>query len=89
MGDFDEILPITEVKRNLLPLIKKIQKLNESIAITRNGRAAAVLLSIEEYEGLLETLEILSDPDLVKFLRKSKKQAEAGKWLSHEEVWGD
>jgi antitoxin YefM len=87
MSEFDQIIPISEVKRNLLPLIKKIQKLNETIAVTRNGRAAAVLLSIEEYEGLLETLEILSDPKLVKILRKSKKEAKTGKFISHREVW--
>ena len=88
MSDFDQILPISEVKRDFLPLIKKIQKLNESVAITRNGRAAAVLLSMEGYEGLLETIEILSDPKLTKFLRKSKKELESGKLISHREVWG-
>ena len=89
MSEFDQILPISEVKRELLPLIKKIQKLGESIAITRNGRAAAVLLSIEEYEGLLETLEILSDARLVKRLRQSRKEAQAGRFFTHREVWGE
>lgn len=89
MGDFDQILPVTDVKRNLLPLIKKVQKLQESIAITRNGRPAAVLLSLDEYEGLLETIEILSDTKLVKILRKSRKELDRGKWFSHREVWGD
>jgi prevent-host-death family protein len=74
MNDFDQILPISEVKRGLLPLIKKVQQLNESIAITRNGHPAAVLLSMEEYEGLPETIEILSNPKLIRFLRKSKKE---------------
>ncbi len=89
MGDFDQILPVTEVKKGFLPLIKKVQKLSESIAITRNGRAAAVLLSMEEYEGLLETIEILSHPKLLKLLRKSRKELDAGKFVSHREVWGE
>jgi prevent-host-death family protein len=89
MGVFDEILPITEVKRELLPLIKKIQRLQESIAITRNGRPAAVLLSMDEYEGLLETIEILSNPRLLKLLRKSKKELDRGKLVAHREVWGE
>lgn len=88
MGDFDQILPVTDVKRDLLPLIKKIQKLQESIAITRNGRPTAVLLSLDEYEGLLETIEILSDPALVKLLRKSKRELNQGRRFSHREVWG-
>lgn len=89
MGDFDQILPVTEVKRELLPLIKKIQRLQESIAITRNGRPAAVLLSMDEYEGLLETIEILSDPGTLKLLRKSKKELDRGKLVTHREVWGE
>lgn len=89
MGDFDQILPITDVKRGLLPLVKKIQRLQESIAITRNGKPAAVLLSLGEYEGLLETIEILSDPSLVKFLRRSRKELDRGRWIPHREVWGD
>lgn len=89
MGDFDQILPVTDVKRNLLPLIKKIQRFQGSVAITRNGRPAAVILSLDEYEGLLETVEILSDPRLVKILRRSKREAKRGKWFSHREVWGD
>lgn len=89
MSDFDQILPVTDVKRDLLPLIKKVQKLQESVAITRNGRAAAVLLSVEEYEGLLETIEILSSPRLLKILRRSRKELDAGKFISHREVWGE
>lgn len=89
MSEFGEILPITDVKRDLLPLVKKIQKLQESVAITRNGRPAAVLLSMEEYEGLLETIEILSDPRLLKTLRRSRRELDAGQFISHREVWGE
>ncbi len=88
MSDFDQILPVTDVKKDLLALVKKVQKLRESIAITRNGRPTAVLLSMEEYEGLLETIEILADPNLVKTLRKARKELDAGKFIPHREVWG-
>jgi PHD/YefM family antitoxin component YafN of YafNO toxin-antitoxin module len=33
------------------------------VLVTRNGRPAAALVPIDEYEGLEETAEILSDPD--------------------------
>ncbi|MBI3540697.1 MAG: type II toxin-antitoxin system Phd/YefM family antitoxin [Deltaproteobacteria bacterium] len=89
MGDFDQILPITDVKKDLLPLIKKVQRLHETVAITRNGKAAAVLMSLEEYEGLLETIEILGDSKLMKILNKSRKEMDEGKSVSHREVWGD
>lgn len=88
MASFDEILPITEVKKELLNLVKKVQQLRKSVAITRKGRPAAVLLSLEEYEGLLETVEIMGNPRLMKLLRKSGRESKKGKFYSHEEVWG-
>lgn len=87
MSDFDQILPVMAVKRNLLSLIKKVQKLKKSIAITCNGRPIAVLLSLEEYEGLLETLAIFSNPALLKSLRKSRKELDSGCSVSHHKVW--
>lgn len=87
MNDFDKILPVTEVKRELLVHVKNIEKRGESIAITRNGHPAAVLLSLDDYEGLLETVEILSDKKLLKSLRKSRRELETGKLIPHEKVW--
>lgn len=87
MASFDKILPISQVKRDLLRHVKQAQTYGQSVAITKNGEAAAVLLSMGEYEGLLETLEILSDPALMSFLKKSIKQQKSGKLLSHAEVW--
>jgi prevent-host-death family protein len=88
MADFDKILPISSVKRDLLQHVKKAQTQGQSVAITKNGEAAAVLLSIDEYEGLLETLEILGDPNLMAFLKKSIKQQKKGQLVPHEDVWG-
>ena len=53
------ILPVTTVKRNLLKLLRKVESDGDTLIITREGKAAGVLLSPEEYEGLMETLEIL------------------------------
>jgi PHD/YefM family antitoxin component YafN of YafNO toxin-antitoxin module len=49
----------------------------------------AVVISMKKYEGLLETLEILSDEMAMKSLRKSIKEAQKGKWLTHDEVFGE
>ncbi len=87
MAIFDKILPITEVKKDLLSIVKKIQNLGGSIAITKNGKPVAVLMSLEEYEGLMETLEILSDTELMKILNQSRAEWEQGKLISHEDVW--
>lgn len=58
------------------------------MAVTKNGVPAAVILSMEKYEGLLETLDILSGEKTIKSLRTSIRQARQGKWLKYEEVFG-
>jgi PHD/YefM family antitoxin component YafN of YafNO toxin-antitoxin module len=46
-----------------------------------------VLLSIEEYEGLLETLDILADSKLMASVRRGLRDAEKGRVLGDDEVW--
>lgn len=53
------------------------------------GHPSSVLLHMEDFVGLLETLDILSDPDLVASIRKGLKEIRKGKrLLTHAEVFG-
>jgi len=52
--------------------------------VTRHGRPAMVLISPEDYEGLLETIEILSDKSAAKRIQNSWKEARAGKTVTLE-----
>ena len=81
------ILPVTTVKKNLLKLLRRVQEENEPLVITKDGKAAGVLLSPEEYEGLLETLEILGDKKLLKQLHQSEISFQEGQYFSHEQVF--
>jgi antitoxin YefM len=84
------MLPISEVKARLPELIAAVQEREEEVIVTRNGRTAAVLLNVDEYDRLKATLEVLSDPDLMVQIRRSEKYfASGGKGLSFEEVFGE
>lgn len=87
MGDFDQILPVTVVKKRLLELLKQLNELNGTIAITKNGLPAGVLMSIDDYESLIETIEILANPDTLKGLRRSRNDHLAGRIYTHKEAW--
>jgi antitoxin YefM len=82
-----EYIPITQAKSKLLDIIRKIEASDDTIVITKNGVPEAVMISMKRYEGLLETLEILSDENTMASLRKSVKEAQAGQWLDFEEVF--
>lgn len=88
MPHVDQFVSVTEAKNKLLDLIRRLKTRPEVVAITRDGVPAAVLLSMDQFEGLMETLEILSDTKTMRSLRRSVKQAQAGKWVPHETVFG-
>jgi antitoxin YefM len=46
-----KLMPVSEVKAKLSRLVAEIEARDEEIIITRNGRAAAVLLSADQFEG--------------------------------------
>ena len=85
-----KILPISEVKARLPELVSGVAEREEEIVVTRNGKPAAMLVSYAEYERLKETLDVLSDPDLMRQIRQSEAEIAAGKkGLSFEEVFGE
>jgi antitoxin YefM len=87
MNEIFKYVPITKAKADLLELIRQIENVDESVAITKNGVPTAVILSMQKYAGLLETLDILSDEETMKSLRTSIRQARKGKWLRHDAVF--
>lgn len=80
-------VPLSQAKTHLTRLIAEAEELGEEIVITRSGRPAGVLVGYDEYQGLLETLEILADPELTEAVRKGLAEAEAGDVVSHEDAW--
>ena len=68
-----ETLSLTDLRPRLSEAIDRAHGLFDRFVITRRGRAEAVLLGSDDYEGLLETLEILSDRDAVKRLVEAEE----------------
>ncbi len=62
------------------------QKKLDEYVITVNGKPAAILISNDEYESLKETLEIMSDPKLMKNIREAEEDVKAGRVYDWDEV---
>ncbi len=83
-------LPISEVKARLPELVTGVEEREEEVVVTRNGKPAAILVNYDEYERLKETLDVLSDPDMMRQIRESERYfAKGGKGLSFEEAFGE
>ncbi len=87
MQSIQEYVPVTKAKTNLLDIVRKIKDSDDAIAITKNGIPEVVLISMDRFDGLLETLEILSDEKAMKSIRKSIKESDKGMWLDYDEVF--
>ncbi len=74
-----ETLPFSEVKTHLSALAERVERQHDRIVVTRHGRPAFVLVNPDDLEALEETVEILRDPELMESLRRSRREAQAGK----------
>lgn len=83
-------MPISEVKTRLPELVSGVEEREEEIVVTRNGKPAAVLVNYDEYERLKDTLDVLSDPALMKQIGQSKNFYSKGqRGQSFEAVFGE
>jgi antitoxin YefM len=56
-------VPLTELRDKLSEVVDDIETTSTEYVITRHGRPVAVVLNYEEYESMVETLNIMSDPE--------------------------
>ena len=77
-------MTITNARQGFLDLPEKVQE--EPVFVTKHGRPVMAVLSVEQFEGMLETIEILEDQPFVKRLQKSIEQSRLGQTVSLEEA---
>lgn len=87
MAEYTDIIPLSRAKARLSSLVRRVKEEHGTYAISQRGKPEGVLLSVEEYESLVETLEILSDQDLMASLRRGLADEKAGRLHRHEEIF--
>jgi prevent-host-death family protein len=81
-------LPLSDAKNRLSRIVKDVTERDERVMITRNGHPAAVVISPDEFESWQATIDILSDPDLMAQLQRSKKAMRRAKTYTIEDLFG-
>lgn len=79
---------LADVKNRLSEFVDGVERVHGRVVITKHGRPAAVIMSVEDLESLEATLQILSDPRLMEEIRRSEAAIAKGKSkkLSKEEA---
>jgi antitoxin YefM len=79
-------VPFAEARRRFSELLTRVAKRNEHVVITRNGEPDAVLISADEYEAIVESLELLDDDETLAALAESERDSRAGRVMTLDQV---
>ena len=77
---------VTHARKNLYDLINEVSLSGKQIAITNKGETKAILVSADEVNSWAATLDVMSDPALVKGIKKGMEDIKKGRVISWEEV---
>lgn len=65
------IEPLRAVRDHFSEVVDRVEFQHERVVVTRNGHAAAVLISPDDLAELEETLDVLSDPEALADIREA------------------
>ena len=79
-------LPLAEVRSGFSQIVDDAQSTHERVIITKNGRPAAVLMGVADYDSVIETLDILSDQAVMAQIRGADEDYARGQWHGADDV---
>jgi prevent-host-death family protein len=82
--DMVNTITLKELRPELPGVIKDIDTKLDRYIVMKRGKPVAVMMSPDDYESLLETIEILSDKESVRRIKKAKREIAKGKTISLE-----
>jgi len=79
-------IPVRDFRSNLASVLSDVADRRDHVVVTRNGRPAAALVPIDEYETLEETAEILSDAGTLAALQAGLGELERGETVEFDDL---
>jgi len=72
-----DVKPVSDFRANAAELIEQVRSNRRPLVLTQRGHSAAVVLDVEDFEEMVEELELLRD------VRTAVEQVESGRVLSN------
>ncbi len=76
--------PLTFVRQHFSEIVEEVVSTGSEMVVSRHGRQDAVILGFDEYEALIETLNVLSDPVTMSALADAEADLSAGELVDFE-----
>lgn len=80
------VMTASQARANFFDIAEEASRFSRRFTITVHGKPAVVVMSLDELEGMEETIDIMSDPKLMRDLRKSEADLKAGRVYPLEDV---
>ena len=80
-----KVLSVKQLRPGLPKVIDQIDRRMDRYVITKHGKPSVVMLGVDDYDALIETLDILTDKAAMVRLRQGEREIAAGKTQS----WSD
>lgn len=78
---------LTEARNDLLRLAGELEEHPRTVVeISKRGKPVLTLLSVEMYEALVETLDLLRDETMTEKLRRALREVDQGKAIPWEQA---
>ena len=77
----ETIIPISELQSQAKQIVERVKNTCDTVIITQRGKPAALLVNYEDYEGMVATLEEMSQPDWRERLAEAERDSRAGKGI--------
>lgn len=81
----EKIIPISDLQTQAKKIVESVKDTRDPVVITQRGRPAALLVNYEDYEGMVATLEEMSQPDWRERLAEAERDSKAGKGIELEQ----
>ena len=78
-----DIQPLSAFRANAAGFLKKVRDSRRPLVLTQNGRSTAVVLDVEQYDALIEELEVIRE------IREARAQLARGEGIPHEQAMAE
>ena len=75
-----DVQPLSAFRANAAGFLDQVRTTKRPLVLTQHGRSAAVVMDVDQYEALVEEIEVIRD------IREAKAELARGECIPHEEV---
>ena len=79
-------VPLAEARQNFSALVDEATSTHQRVLVTRNGVPAIWMIADEDFESIMETLDVLADAAAMNDVAQSRKDSTEGRYVTAAEM---